>query len=95
MTIERGSIVRHRPEFLRSVQWHTDVPLNGIITDDSPKLGERFVRVWWCDRQRTDLVARSVIELHQSADDGISHSMRQALLAESDDLADDLQKLVE
>ena len=81
-TIRVGSIVRHTSTFLKSIQWHTDVPLNGIVVAKL-EFSRPLWRVWWCDRDAGDAISllASNIELARS-DATISDDMRQALLAE-------------
>jgi hypothetical protein len=44
---QRGDVVRPRGEFLRSIQWITGVPVNGLVlTEDTTG---RAVHVEWCD----------------------------------------------
>jgi hypothetical protein len=47
-----GQVVRHKAAFLRSIQWSTDVPINGAIVSisDHPFGNSWLVRVQWCDQ---------------------------------------------
>ena len=44
-----GDIVRHTGEFLRSIAWHLDVPINGRVISSQPLGSNTIVRVEWSD----------------------------------------------
>ena len=53
-----GDIVRHTGEFLRSVGWYTNVPINGKVTNVS----DRYVYVLWSDRNKPKPINPANIE---------------------------------
>jgi len=56
-----GSLVRHTREFLRSVCWYTNVPINGLVRE----LDEKIVTVEWNDGYESRVHVDCLEELHE------------------------------
>lgn len=63
---ETGDIIRHRSKFLRSIGWHTDVPVNGRVIDVRTGPDYRgapvVLRVEWSDDTVSSILAANVEE---------------------------------
>ena len=77
-----GAIVRPSSEFCRSISWHTNVPVNGIVLSATEVYADRMLcRVRWCDRDESVSVLASNLDL-APGNATISDGMRASLLAE-------------
>lgn len=60
-----GDVVCHKRTFLRSIDWRTNVPKNGIIVDANEEDAAKsfyLVSVRWCDRDNVQsILANNII----------------------------------
>ena len=77
-----GAIVRPTSAFCRSIFWHTNVPVDGIVLSATEVYADRMLcRVRWCDQEETISVLASNLEL-APGNATITQGERASLLAE-------------
>ena len=55
-----GDIVRHTGEFLRSIAWFLDVPINGRVISSQPLGSNTIVRVEWSDGTECGILSSNI-----------------------------------
>lgn len=58
-----GDIVRHTSKFLRSVGWHTNVPINGLVYGVGSLGDHQLLTVKWNDREGFSQVIGPNVEI--------------------------------
>jgi len=61
MTFSEGDIVKHKAEFLRSVGWYTDVPVNGQVVKAEELRSGQILTVDWSDGITSKILANNVV----------------------------------
>ena len=72
-----GDIVRHTGNFLRSIQWCLDVPVNGMVL--KVKSNDKIAVVLWCDQDEGMSINVSNIEMCPT-NKGVTDEYRETLM---------------